>query len=566
MPTLCVDPLNLSLPFTPGETVLEILQRAGILIESPCGGQGVCGQCGIRVQEPESVPETPHENIADADGAGGLRLACRLKPIRDLRVHLLDDYRTEAQTLQAKSFVFEGGPLSASSLSPAVHLEFRNQAYWLSYEGRSDWEKLEVWEEGLSPKGLAIDLGTTTLVVSLLCLQSGEELATASGLNPQIAFGHDVMTRIHHGSSPEGLDVLSGAIQEALNELIFEVCAQSGAQPMEILDGVLGGNTCMLQLLAGIDPFPLGRDPFQVSIQGGISYSALAFGLKTNPGARIYLPPVLHAFVGTDISAGLLNCEGIFDDGAKVLFLDVGTNGEMVLNIQGRRLATSTAAGPVFEGAGLTSGMRAGDGAVEAVCFADGDLRLSSIGEGPIKGVCGSGLMDLVAVLGRLGVLEPSGRMLEPSEKEKVPEKIRKRLLVLSDIPAFALAPGVYFTQRDVRQVQLAKGAVRAGIDLLLQEAGCAPERVDRIVIGGGFGHFLRPSSLEAIGLIPPETGRKIVFAGNPSRNGCARLLLDTSSRNFLEEHMQAVEHISIAELPAFMEVFLKSMRLGPES
>lgn len=563
MPTLYVDPLNLSLPFTPGESVLEILQRGGIAIESPCGGQGVCGQCAIRVQEPQSVPETPHENIADTDGARGLRLACRLKPDQDLRIHLLDDFRTGAQMLQARSFVVEGGPLPASRLSPAVHLEYTDQACWLQYAGRADWEKLAVWEAGFTPKGLAIDLGTTTLVLSLLCLHSGEELATASGLNPQIAFGHDVMTRIHHGSSPEGLDALSGAIQEALNALIVEICAQSGSQPLEILDVVLGGNTTMLQLLAGIDPFPLGRDPFQVSIAGGTSYPAADFGLQINPGARVYLPPILHAFVGTDISAGLLLCEGFFDDGAKVLFLDVGTNGEMVLNIQGRRVATSTAAGPVFEGAVLSAGMRAGEGAVEAVSLADGDLRLSSIGKGPIKGICGSGLLDLVAVLGYVGVLEPSGRMLEPSEKEKVPEKLRKRLLTFSDIPAFELAPGVSFTQRDVRQVQLAKGAVRAGIDLLLQETGCPPERVDRIVIGGGFGHFLRPSSLEAIGLIPPNTSRKIVFAGNTSRNGCARLLVDTSARKVLEANMQSVEHLSIAELPAFMEVYLRSMHLG---
>ncbi|MCF8109652.1 MAG: ASKHA domain-containing protein [Desulfohalobiaceae bacterium] len=563
MPTLYVDPLNLSLWFTPGETVLEILQRGGILIESPCGGQGVCGQCTIRVQEPESVPETPHENIADRDGARGLRLACRLKPDQDLRIHLLDDSRTGAQTLQAGSFVVEGGPLPVSRPSPAVHLEYHDHVCWLQYAGRADWEKLAVWEAGLIPKGLAIDLGTTTLVLSLLSLHSGEELATASGLNPQIAFGHDVMTRIHHGSSPEGLNALSGAIQEALNELIVEVCAQSGSQPLEILDVVLGGNTSMLQLLAGIDPSPLGRDPFQVSIAGGTSYPAADFGLQINPGARVYLPPVLHAFVGTDISAGLLLCEGFFDDEAKVLFLDVGTNGEMVLNIQGRRVATSTAAGPVFEGAGLSSGMRAGEGAVEAVSLADGDLGLSSIGKGPIKGICGSGLLDLVAVLGYVGVLEPSGRMLEPSEKEKVPEKLRDRLLSFSDIPAFELAPGVTFTQRDVRQVQLAKGAVRAGIDLLLQETGCPPGHLDRIVIGGGFGHFLRPSSLEAIGLIPPNTRQKIVFAGNTSRNGCARLLVDTSARKVLEANMQSVEHLSIAELPAFMDVYLRSMHLG---
>ncbi len=563
MPTLCVDPLNLSLPFSKGETVLEILQRAGILIESPCGGQGICGQCGIWVLEPENAPVTPHENLAEEDGAQGLRLACRLKPDQDLRVRLPHDFRTEAQTLRAGSFVFEGGPLSASSLAPAVRLESCAQSSRLHYEGRSESEKLKFWDPSFTPKGLAIDLGTTTLVVSLLSLDSGEELATASSLNPQIAYGHDVMTRIHHGSTPEGLAELSGAIQDALHERISEVCAKSGSNALEILDGVLGGNTTMLQLLAGIDPFPLGRDPFEVSLAGGSSYPAADFGLQINPGARVYLPPILHAFVGTDISAGLLMSEGFFEDSKKALFLDVGTNGEMVLNIGGRLVATSTAAGPVFEGAVLSAGMRAAEGAVEAVRIEDGDIRLSSIGEGPIKGICGSGLLDLVAVLVRLGVIEISGRMLEPSEKDKIPEKLHGRLVTVSDVPAFEFAPGVFFTQRDVRQVQLAKGAIRAAMDLLMQETGCSSEALDHIVIGGGFGHFLRASSLEGIGLIPPGTGRKLVFAGNTSRNGCARLLVDTSSRNFLKEKMQEVEHISIAELPAFMDVYLRSMGLG---
>jgi uncharacterized 2Fe-2S/4Fe-4S cluster protein (DUF4445 family) len=326
------------------------------------------------------------------------------------------------------------------------------------------------------------------------------------------------------------------------------------------LDVTIGGNTTMLQLLASIDPSPLGHVPFTVGIEGGISYPVRQFGLKVNPAARVYIPPVVHAFIGTDISAGLLMSEGFFEDDESLLYIDIGTNGEMGLNCFGSRVMTSTAAGPAFEGMGLSSGMRASVGAIEEVSTNGSSLEIKTIGDAPVKGICGSGLIDLIASLLRLKVISPNGRMRHESEKEGLSPLVASRLEDVQGQSAFKLGEGVYLTQKDIRQVQLAKGAIRAAIDILLQETHCTAETLNKIVIAGGFGFSLNPQNLESLGVIPPGTQDKVRFAGNTSRSGCAWLLTDLSYRRFLEQRMQGLEHIPIAQKPEFMDRYIESM------
>lgn len=560
MPKLYVEPLDITIEFENGETVRDILQHKGIYLESPCNGEGTCGKCGVWVKAPQGLPETEHEAITPEQAARGMRLSCRLIPEQDLRVELPADFSLDAKRLRQAQRILEGERLSWSRVLSAVGLHKDNEMFWFSYQGLDQVAVMETWKEDFVPKGLSIDLGTTSLVVSLLSLKSGEELATSSSLNPQIKFGHDVMTRIHHASTEDGLQALSKVVREALNSLIEQVCLDSNSDPLEILDMVVGGNTTMLQLAAGIDPAPLGKIPFAIGIQGARSYPVSRFGLRANAQARVYVPPIVHAFVGTDISAGLLMSEGFFDDQQALLFMDIGTNGEMGLNLRGKRLMTSTAAGPAFEGAGLSSGMRASFGAIETVSTDGMDINLETIGRTPIKGICGSGLMDLLAVLIELGVIDSTGRMLHPDKKEQVPEAIQGRIEYLCDQPAFRLEEGVYLTQRDVRQVQLAKAAIRAAMEEILHEAGSDSTELDRIVIAGGFGFSLNPASLEAIGMLPEGTQKKVLFAGNTSRSGCAWLLIDTSYRRFLEEKMLEVEHVSIAERSDFMDLFVERM------
>ncbi|MFW6284560.1 MAG: ASKHA domain-containing protein, partial [Desulfosalsimonas sp.] len=390
MPEIQILPMSLSVRTRKGETLRDALYRAGVEIESPCNGQGLCGKCLVRVESPDDVPETPHKEISPEQARQGIRLACQLVPASDMTVHVISQYRKDEHRIlegdrdeafserkREKTGAMRRHLSSTESLVnnvPAAILDFSDSTCRLEYDGQTP-EELRDWPANATAKGLAIDLGTTTMVVSLVELTTGRELATTSSLNPQIRFGHDVIRRIEKGSTPEGLAELSQCVREGLNNLIQQACQDSGADPMEVLDVVLGGNTTMLQLAASIDPEPLGQVPFSVALQGGRAYPVQQFGLEVNSAARVYVPPIVHAYVGADISAGLLVSRRFFKPGEAMFFVDVGTNGEMGLSANGQYLMTSTAAGPAFEGMGISAGMRARIGAVEGV-ETDGHARL----------------------------------------------------------------------------------------------------------------------------------------------------------------------------------------------
>ncbi|MFW5902217.1 MAG: ASKHA domain-containing protein [Thermodesulfobacteriota bacterium] len=577
MPKLTVYPIGEVIEMRRGETVRDALYRAGVELDTPCNGQGICGKCRIRVENPESVEKTPHPDISAEEETEGIRLACQLTPRKDITIHLLAPYqRNEYRILEGQRYpgdrqeeeghrnVAEDAGISSKTFHPAARIVESDGGFWLDYD-RRDPRQLSSWVAGQPPKGLAIDIGTTTLVVTLLSLDTCQELSTASSLNPQSNYGHDVVRRIQAGSTPEGLAELSNCVRNGLNELIKEVCEDTRTLCNEIVDVVIGGNTTMLQLAAGIDPEPLGRTPFTVGIESGRTYPAEQFGLAVNASARVYIPPVVHAYIGADISAGLLVCQGFFEPDQSVLFVDVGTNGEMGLNADGRCLMTSTAAGPAFEGMGISSGTRAQIGALERVYTNGREIIFKSIGNAPIKGICGSGIIDITAALFKLGVIDSSGRMRRPKETEGLEPDIAARLCEINEKAAFHIAGEVYFTQEDVRQVQLAKSAIRAAIDILMEEAAIEPDTLERVVIAGGFGYSLRPESLGTIGLLPSAIAPKVYFAGNTCRIGCVRLLRNVSNRRFLESHMKGVEHVTIETRPDFMDRYVSSMEF-PES
>lgn len=576
MARLKIFPIRETVTTRRGETVRDALYRAGIDFDSPCNGQGVCGKCVVRALPPENAPETPHDDITDDQAAEGFRLACQLVPEHDLTIHLLSDYWEDDHRIlegaryldadkdakrewHAAHLVDQSELTAKPGNSPAARIGRREDEYVLAYEGEKSVNGID-WNDGAVEKGLAIDIGTTTMVVSLVRLRDGRELSTASSLNPQIKYGHDVMSRIQMGSTAEGLSELSECLQQTLGDLIDQVCEDSESDTLEIVDVVVGGNTTMLQLFARIDPSPLGSVPFTVGIEGGCTYPAEMFHLDVNPAARVYVPPIAHAFIGADISAGLLVCKGFFERGRHILFVDIGTNGEMGLSVDDRWYVTSTAAGPAFEGMGVSCGMRAHLGAVEAVSVNADGMTVHTIGNAPAKGICGSGIIDIVAALFTLGVIEASGRMRRPSEAAMLPEWAAERLLEIDDKAAFRIAEDVFFTQEDVRQVQLAKSAISAAIDILLDAAGIEAGQLKRIIIAGGFGFSLKTPSLETIGLLPSGTGEKVYFAGNTCRIGCVRLLGNIHNRSFIEDRMQKVNHLPIESRPDFMERYVDNM------
>jgi uncharacterized 2Fe-2S/4Fe-4S cluster protein (DUF4445 family) len=322
---------------------------------------------------------------------------------------------------------------------------------------------------------------------------------------------------------------------------------------------VIGGNTTMLQIASRIDPVALGSLPFTVGIKDGTIFPADHFRFNVNPQARIHIPPITHAFIGSDISAGLLSVD-FFDQNLPALFLVIGSNAELVLAANNQIVATSAAAGPVFEGMGICCGMQARDGAIEKIWVDNQDLQIQTIGKTAPLGICGSGVIDVTACLLQLGAIETSGRLLSPDRPDHSRNSLFRRYTTVNGIAAIKLDGPVFFTQKDIRQVQLAKSAIQTGIDMLLDAAEIQPESLNTIIIGGGFGYYLNESSLRKLEIIPAGFSGEIRFAGNTCITGCVNLLLDKTARRYLQKQKEKIKHIAIAESSEFQSRFISNM------
>ena len=457
------------------------------------------------------------------------------------------------ETGREKLQILDGGHSLSVDLAPWIQKRLegaRTQVLaggkpWLEEEGDTTQN---LW-------GLVVDIGTTTLVASLVDLRTGVEAASESALNPQALHAQDVLSRIHLGSSPEGLALLQGELIEELNRMVAALVAEAGISRERIYEAVLSGNTAMIHLAAGVDPEPLGQFPYKPSLCGGQHLLAGDLGLSLHPEALVYFPPILSAYVGPDITSGVLATR--LDQASGVtLFVDIGTNGEMVLAVDGRLAATSTAAGPAFEGMNITCGMRAARGAIEGFAVEQGSIVVKTIGNAEPQGLCGSGLVDLVGELAATGALGASGRFA----KSHPEPGLHERLETVEGKIRFQVAGSVHLTQKDVRQVQLAKGAVRAGIELLLQSEGLTPGDVDRVLIAGSFGYHLRTRSLINLGLLPPEFSNRVEFVGNTSKTGGRAFLLNASLREEMSEVAQRVRIVELANDPTFEKTFVAAL------
>lgn len=406
--------------------------------------------------------------------------------------------------------------------------------------------------------GLSIDIGTTTVVTALIDMRTGRELASASALNPQSLQAQDVLTRIHYASNEEGLAQMYTAITQELSAMIGRVTEQAGVKREHIYEAVYSGNTTMIHLATGVSPASLGRYPYTPRIRGGNQVPADM--LDISPMGRVYLPPIISAYVGPDITSGVLASRLDRQKGT-VLFIDIGTNGEMVIARDGSLSATSTAAGPAFEGMNITYGMRAGDGAIEFFRVNDGgEIEVRVIGGTRATGICGSGLLDVVGELVRTGVIGSNGRFVPP-EKGSYSDALKARMTTLDGKPAFEVADGIALTQKDVRQVQLAKGAVRAGIEALLLNEGVDAANVDRVEIAGSFGYHLRAESLINLGLLPGAFAGRVAFVGNTSKSGGKAFLLNRDLREEMQATVARIDAVELANRDDFQKIFVEALK-----
>lgn len=406
---------------------------------------------------------------------------------------------------------------------------------------------LPACQPGRTGYGAAVDLGTTTVVVRLYDLADGAELATGSGWNVQAPYGADVISRIQYTlEQPDGLQELSQRIREQIWALVSGALTRCGRAPDALHEITLAGNTVMQHLFAGYSVRGIAAAPFRPETLFE------APGAETLHGVPVHFAPCVAGYVGGDITAGLL-AAGLVDLPGTNLFLDIGTNGEMALGGRGGFVCCAVASGPAFEGAGITCGMPGVDGAVSRVRYDRGFLY-DVIGGGAPKGLCGSGLLDLTAVLLRLGVIAPGGRLLPP---EEAPEPMRRHLTRDGDgNGCFYLTPEVYLTAADVRNLQLAKAAVAAGIRVLLQQRGITPEQVDGVYLAGGFGSYLDPESAMAIGMLPRACAGKLRTLGNTALAGAAALTLDPAQWQRIRTISRACNYLELSGRADFAAAF----------
>lgn len=484
--TICQGPQTTQVTFEPGTPVYQVLAQAGIHLAQPCGGRGVCGKCAVELSGGVSAP-TPQEQRL------GVRLGCQAVLEGDAQIILPVEQPMDV----------EGG-------------QTRRRRICMPLGSRC---------------GAAVDIGTTTLAVQLYDLRSGECLAAQGMLNPQTSVAADVIGRIDAALKGR-LQAQQGQIQSALRTML-QVCAARAEVAAEQIDGlVITGNTTMLHLLTGRSPEALSHAPFEAEHLFGEDAALL--------GKKAYLPPCLHAFVGADITCAVL-ASGMCDKGETALLCDVGTNGELALWKDGVLYVTSTAAGPAFEGAGISCGCSSVRGAIDRVWVEDGQVRVHTIGEEVPRGLCGSGLIDAIAALLEEEIIDETGAMEE-------------------DYP---LTPGVVLTRGDVRAVQLSKAAIAAGIQCLLEAAECGMDEVARVYLAGGFGSHMNLESAAKIGLMPEELIDRVLVVGNAALDGAAALLTDGTLKDAAETIRRCARHVDLGGKPRFNELYMEAMFFG---
>ena len=419
--------------------------------------------------------------------------------------------------------------------------------------------------------GLAFDIGTTTVVGALMDLRSGTPLAVRSTLNGQAIHGADVISRISHAMMNEdGLEQLTTKIVQSLNTLIEQLLAETAVPARDLYEVVVAGNPTMIHLLLGIDPTAIGVEPFVPAVDDALTVKAADVGLRIHPRAKIHCLPHLGAYVGADLVGGLMATGLAQAEGVRLL-VDVGTNGEIILGSAARTVATAAPAGPAFEGAQIQSGMRASVGAIEAVTITPDGVQLQVIGDVPPVGLCGSGLLDAVAQLRLVGLLQANGRFLksDAATKQFAPELAERLITDEEGKRSFVLAweheSGngrlITLTQRDIRELQFAKAAIASGIDVVMTELGVTQEDLVEIYLAGSFGNYINPQSARIIGLVPPVPVERIKAVGNASGEGAKMALLSFRERQIAHSLPKIVEYHELSGRADFNDSFISILQ-----
>lgn len=575
-------PNNIETLAEENDTLKKVFTDNNISFEFPCGGLGLCKQCQVKIKRDNGEEERV--------------FACQFKIKEDLLV--------EITKKEQQHRILSEGLEREVLLDPLVKKVNRKLPLPTLSDNRDDWSRL-VERRGIRPSlkiaqelpekirennfdvtivisddeiiaiedkntqdmllGMAFDIGTTTVAGYLMDLKSGKELTKVSALNPQTKYGADVISRINFAETDAGLERLHGEIVQAINGLIEEAVKESGFKTSDVYAISVCGNTAMHHLFLNIKPGSLASTPYVPVVTEHIVADAQNLGIKINPSGKVFVLPNIAGFVGGDIVAGALTIE--IDRAEKLkLFIDIGTNGEIVLGTKDNSLSCSTAAGPAFEGVEITCGMRGASGAIDHVHI-DNELSYTVIDDGLPYGIAGSGLVDIVAELLKAGIIDQNGRILRPEEvSNPIGKKYLDRITTIEGVLSFLIedktATGrpVYITQKDVREFQLAKGAIAAGIEVLLKTYGAKADDIDEVFLAGAFGNYLDYKSACRVGLIPRELENKIKGIGNSAGAGAKLFLLSEKERNRAMDIAGKIKYVELSAREDFRDAFFNKI------
>jgi len=601
-----VLPLGKDLPLKVGVNLREALIEAGMPLDSPCGGQGTCLKCKVQLSGiSQKFTGLEREKLSAEELGNGWHLACQVTveapgevrlpevevsrakagfgllgeeiPLQpnvrrrhfELSRPTINDQRADWNRLAEHLETSEPVPVRAE-LSLLQEISARLREWNFAGEAVLVGDEVVALEPPDSAKdvlGVALDLGTTTLAAGLVDLDTGKIVGLDAELNPQITFGADVISRIMYAhDGPGKRQKLQKELIKGLNQLLLRLCRNTGKERERIFEATVVGNTTMLHSLLGLDAIHIALAPYVGGLNRSLCVPAEELGLQIHPRGKVYLLPSIASFVGAD-TVGVILAAKLHQTKVPRLAIDIGTNGEVMLATKEGVLTASTAAGPAFEGGGIKFGMRAIKGAISSF-QATPSLDYTVIGSTTAQGICGSGLIDLVAELFRVGVLDQKGRILLPSEiKSASAADLAERVRVQGEEREFVIFKDeereITLTQKDVRELQLAKGAIRAGIELLMKEARISTDDIQEVLLAGVFGNYINREKAVTLGLIPPFPIERVHFIGNGAMDGALRALINLEERRWADEISAQVHHIELSGRPDFEETFLRCLTLG---
>lgn len=604
------EPIGKRVEVAPGTSIMDAARQGGVPLKADCGGSGFCGKCRVIARDSSHLSPvnlTEQKILSDEELDAGFRLACQTFALDDVKIDIPHRSLSTKQRLQMDTttadhyqaddesdFVIQVYPIQ---LSPANMHDLRSDLTRVLDALEEEYDLTEIkasprvlrtlspmlreheWQvqavvrddqivaflaPDVIPLGLAVDLGTTKIAAYLVDMSTGQTLGSDGRPNPQIGYGEDVISRLVYCSGHEnGLQTLSGAVFNTLSELASSLCEKTGHRPEQICEMVVVGNTAMMHILMQLPVRQLSVAPYISTTTLPQETLASEFGLAFAPDCHLYIPPMVAGYVGADLVAMTL-ASNIGQDGRTVLGVDIGTNTEIVLSIKGqpRMYSVSCASGPAFEGAHISAGMRAAPGAVEKVHLNGGGPNVQTIDNKPAVGICGSGIIDAIAELRRVGAITPVGRLQPCIDQVRKAECALEFVLV----PAENSGSGsdILITQHDIEEIQLAKGAIMAGIAVLLENSGIKQADLDEIVLAGAFGTYLNIDTSVAIGLMPDQPLEKYRQVGNAAGEGAREILISREMRTRARELARQIDYVELTVYPGFRRIFAKAMHVKP--